>query len=291
MSGMTVTSPIINKAVKVEFDVQFLRANMGPYANYKMFVQDVDSTSAAETYAWWSNVNKMKEWKGPPDTTGLDLDDVVISNKEYESSINVKDSAIRDDVNKMLDNRIGDLAMAAARLPYESADEYLANGDTLLSWDEIEFFSDTGRVNDNIVTGSGITIANIETDITTAYGQMFGFENEKGQKLGITPGIILAGANLVPTIAKALGATGGGGTVQSFHLDWLKALISSPALTGTNKYILIADGTFPVIWQDRDAAEINVHNKRDVGNFWMYLAYRRGAISFKRYEAAILINN
>ena len=123
----------------------------------------------------------MKEWIDERILEGLAQHEYTIINKDWENTLAV-------DKNKLADNpgfitpRIKQLAFQAARHPNKLVINALVDGNVNLCYDGQAFFADahpqegSGVTFDNLLAGSGVTVANIQTDwqqIVTAWMKTF----------------------------------------------------------------------------------------------------------------------
>lgn len=142
------------------------------------FVMETTSTGRDEEYGWLGNSPKMREWLGDRKLTKLNSFDYKLKNKDYEATLDVLRNDIDDDRLGNYKIRISDLAMQARIHPRALFFDALLAGTTDLCYDGQPFFSashsdsELSGTQSNIVSGTGVTLANLKTDIETVVKEM-----------------------------------------------------------------------------------------------------------------------
>lgn len=151
------------------------------------------------------------------DTTDgtLDYEDirqylVEVSNRVFQAGWMIEREAFADDRYQLYAGKPGEMAEAAAEHPGEYVWELIElNGN---AYDGLPFYSDAGAgrafgkgaVVDNILSGSGVSAANLLTDLNLAQIQMFNFETDKGRKIKRMGNLITTPIELFQTWFEAL---------------------------------------------------------------------------------------
>jgi phage major head subunit gpT-like protein len=156
------------------------------------------SNGAYEKYGWLGAMPAVKQWIGERNSKQFASYDYTIKNLDWEASTPVFENDFDDD-------QTGSYAMIAAMLanrigvhPEKLMIDLLTAGDVGLAYDGIAFFSNaTGvRVNDNILTGTGVTLETMSADLTAAKIAMSKFVDDQGETLNIKADTIVCPVSL-----------------------------------------------------------------------------------------------
>ena len=107
---------------------------------YKDICTIVNSNDASETYDWLGDAPEMREWIGDRVIKDLKSHGYQIANKEFESTIGVKATDIKDDRLGTYAPRFRRLGEAAARKPDQMVVELIEGGTTNTCYDGQYFF-------------------------------------------------------------------------------------------------------------------------------------------------------
>jgi phage major head subunit gpT-like protein len=177
--------------------------------------------------------------------------------------------------------------------------DLIANGDSNLAYDGNAFFADRST-NDNLLSGSGTTVANLQTDISTARSTMMQFESDQGRVMGLMPDTIVCPPQLETAFLEAVravtygsdaGSTGiGYNPIAAFGFN----VIPLPELSDANDWYIFATQypLKPFIFQSRKAPvgvldETEVNRNRKL----YYSAEMRGNAGYGFYQMAIKVTN
>lgn len=255
------------------WETQFLAATQGDQFVARMAMR-VDSTAAIETYSWMNTVPKMREWIGERQLSALVPSNYSIANKDWESTLEVDRNAIEDDQLGQIRPRIMQLAMEAARSQEELAISVLEGGNAAavagLAYDG-QFFFDTDHsipgatyttAQSNKLTGSGVTLANLQVDLGIAIAAMRNFKDDQGRPMNLRPTTILAppalegimrqltSSELLPTPAIAA-------AVNPWR-NMFDLVVSGYLTDPSDWYLLCLDQPVkPLVFQMRRPAEFN----------------------------------
>jgi phage major head subunit gpT-like protein len=155
-------------------------------ADVMPFIMETTSTSDKEQYGWLGQSPSMSEWIDERKLKSLNEFEYEIPNKDYEATLPVDRNALKDDQLGNVKVRIDDLARKAKIHPRKLFIEALKEGETELCYDGQPFFSasheegDSG-VQSNLLTGTGITLAQLETDIDASEEAMLSFKDDTGE--------------------------------------------------------------------------------------------------------------
>lgn len=165
----------------------------------------VPSDTDTESYNWFGTVPKMAE--GQIRLGGLLAYNFTLKNKTFQAGIEVKRETIEDDKIGMLAPRLAQLGLEAARHPGElifslveqNPDAY--DGKALFANDHS--VGDSGTI-DNLLAGSGTTVAQVKADIIAVRTEMVGWKDDQGRVAGNRLNAFMVPPALFPVFWEAL---------------------------------------------------------------------------------------
>ena len=159
---------------------------------------ETPSNGAYEKYGWLGAMPAVKQWIGERNSKEFESYDYTIKNLDWEASVPISENDFDDDqtgsyamISQMLARRIG--------VHHEKIMiDLFINGDTALAYDGIAFFSNASgvRVNDNLLTGTGTTLAQMSADLTAAKIAMAKFVDDQSETLNIKANAIVCPISL-----------------------------------------------------------------------------------------------
>jgi phage major head subunit gpT-like protein len=243
---------------------------------YPEIASVVPSDSDEENYAWIGSVPGMREWTGSRLLKTTSNDDYTLTNKTYESTLEIERTAIEDNKLGMIQSRVRAYGMEAARHTEYLVFDQLKEGDTLLAYDGAAFFANRGTNQNNL----GSTALS-EDALSTAIATMMKFIDEEGKPYGVMPNLLVVPPNLWLLGRKLTESPVNVGTTQTDALNVLAKIglscITSPYLTDTTDWFLL-DTTMackPIILQQRTAVELTALEQNSEAGF-MYDKYLYG---------------
>lgn len=237
----------------------------------------VPSTKSEEKYGWLGDVPAIGEWIGDKNVSGLKDYDYTIKNKDFEGTINVDRNELDDDQYGMIEPRIKQLAQAAANFPMELIAELVRDGDTNLAYDGSAYFANR-TTNDNLLAGSGVTLANLKTDLATGRTTMQRFVSDTGKYLKITPNVIVCPPELEVSFMELIkstspqdAATYNAAGVNPWN-NWIDTVISIPELTDANDWYLFNTRMplKPFFYQNRKSPTMSLDRTKEFINRTIY---------------------
>jgi phage major head subunit gpT-like protein len=223
------------------------------------------SNGSSETYGWLGDVPMMREWVGQKHAKGLKDYSYTLTNQDWEATLEVDRNELEDDQYGMIPPRVQMLAQAAREHDMILLSDLIINGTSDLAYDSVAFFSNVSgdRVIDNLLAGSGVTLANLETDLAAARTAMMKFYfDESDRKYGFKMDTVVCPPELEILFMKILESTtavssSAAGIVNPFR-NILKQVIVDPRLSDADDWY--GFGTTyplkPLIFQDRKAIEL-----------------------------------
>lgn len=215
--------------------------------------------NGSNIYAWLGDVPGVREWLGSKTYGQLSEYNYVIRNREWYDGFSLHKRDIRrhglvrvpDNMAKLLNNhRQHKTGMVL---------DALLQGDVNTAYDNIAFFSNaTGtRVNDNLLAGTGTTLAQIKADIISARIAMASFVNERGKLLRIFPDTVVCPLALETSFKEIQNSTadpsGTHSGIANVAGGYIKKIIADPALDADDSndwyYISSSVSIKPIILQ------------------------------------------
>jgi len=237
--------------------------NLSPWREIAM---EIPSTTLTETHTWLGTTPTMKDVsKGDLILEGLPRFDFSIENKVWKAGIEVERAVFEDDKVGLLLPRLRQLGEEAARHPGQLILNLPVTNPN--AFDAVAFFADTRMIGlsanvDNILAGTGTTVAQFQTDLGSARAQMRKFQDDQGRPMNLVGNIIMVPAELEQVAYQALNANQGSITQPAIPATEDGAIrsagyvvIVNPFLTDVNDwYLLHAAGSIrPFIYQTRVA--------------------------------------
>lgn len=240
--------------------------NLQPWRGIAMEVQ---STSDTETHNWLDTVPQMVDvTHSVLEVENLYAFDYSIQNNTYKAAFEVPRAFFEDEKLGLVTPKIQQLAQEAARHPGQLIFQQAVNNP--LAFDGVALIADTRVIGrsaniDNNIAGSGVTVANMQTDLGTATSTMMLFQDDAGRPMSSIGNVIMVPPALRQTAYQALN------TDQGAALNQLVAppsgvigsnegftIIVNPYLTDlTDWYLMrVGDGFAPFIYQTRVAPSL-----------------------------------
>ena len=239
------------------------------------FIMETQSTSDKESYGWLGQSPSMSEWVDERQLKSLNEFDYEILNVDYEGTLSVSRNAIDDDQLGNVKTRIDDLARKARIHPRKLAIAAVEAGTTDLCYDGQPFFSNSHEegesgVQDNLLTGTGVTLAQLEADIDSAETAMLSFKDDTGEPWN--EGEVKIGIMCHPTLKSKFHRLNTLEQINSSS-NSMKGRIAqitySSRFTDVNDWYFadISDGMKPLIKQNRQAPKFQAQEASSDNGF------------------------
>ena len=241
------------------------------------------SDTDKNSYNWFGITPPMSEWKDKRRLRGLRPFNYELTNKDWESTLDVARNAILDDKMGMIAPRIRSLAGAYYRAVIREVFSYLDGGTTYTAYDSTAFFADTRTIGasaniDNLLAGDySASETEIRAGINAAKEAMQNFQDDWGEPLNLTPDTIVCSPYMEMLILQALkpGVSG----VQRPEAALIKQVIATPWID-LNKYdwyvLCTTEELKPVLLQDRQAPQFTSLDKQDDQDAFMAKTFYYG---------------
>ena len=214
---------------------RFLRglATVAPSVMSPVF-EEATSDSNKEQYILFNHFGSIKEWTDEIDYSHLEDFDFEIKNKDWQNGFLVDRNTL-DDSKKTLGNDVErEIKFALnswGNFPDKLITEVLLAGETAKAFDGVALFADArpklGTGIDNLLNGSGATVAHLLVDIPAAMTALRGFKAKNGDPFNYAPKFLA----IIPS-----------------HLEWaFKTVQETVEISSTTN---VLKGTFDYIVND-----------------------------------------
>lgn len=242
-----------------------------------------------EKYGWIGAMPGVKEWIGELQAKEFEDYDYAIKNKDWSAAVPIFQNDLDDD-------RIAALAAIPAMLvrrlavhPEKLIVDLITGGTTGLAYDGVAFFSNASgaRVIDNLLAGSGVTLAQMEADLNAALIAQAKFADDQGEILNIRGNLIVCPVAMENNFRRLVNSTADptvSAGVNTFNpYSGRFTVIGDPRLDAVDAndwYLFATDEVMkPFVYQLRQGAEPMMertpHTKR-----WIFSANYRGNVGY-----------
>jgi len=228
--------------------------------DWKKVATILTSDTDKESLNWLGSTPPMTEWKDKRQLRGLRPFDYSLTNKHWESTLEVEADAYRDNKYKHIPIRIKGLSKECLKNHAKELFSLLDDGETETAYDGTAMFADTRTIGDsanidNLLSGaySG-SASEIRAGVAAAQEAMRLFQNDWGQPMNLQPDTVVCGPEMELAIKEAL-LPGVAGTVRP-ELAFVKDVVVTPwvDLDATDWYMLCtSEEVNPLIFQLREA--------------------------------------
>src|SRR4030042_2401017 len=298
--GQIVNPVTLEKGLRAEFMKAY--ENGESPSEIMPVIMEIPTAAASEKYGWLGNVPQMVEWKDERQLKGLYESSYTISNSDYEATIQVDRNAIEDDQLGAVKIRINDLAVKAKLHPRKLFFDALVAGTTDLCYDGQAFFSNShsegvSGTQDNLLAGTGTTVAQLSTDLNSAIAAIMGFKDDKGEPFneGAMDLYVVMPPALQGAFREILNAQMISSTTNVLS-GIAKPIVSSRLTDANDWYVLNGSGVVkPMIMQVRKKVEFSsLEANSDMGFMKKTFAYgvdHRMGFGYGLWQKAIKIVN
>ncbi len=179
-------------------------------ASWRQVALEIQSQSLTENHSWLGTVPQMVDvTRGDIQLEGLFSFNYAITNNTYKSAIEVERAVFEDDRLSTIVPRLRQLGEEAVRHPGQLVLQLpVSNGN---AFDGVAFFADTRVIGrsaniDNSLAQTGVTIANIQTDINLVRTALRSFQDDQGRPLNNVLNCIMCAPDIEGPMYQALNA-------------------------------------------------------------------------------------
>jgi phage major head subunit gpT-like protein len=280
-------------------------------AGWPNLVIRINSQGETETFAWWGTVPQMQNVAhGQVSLQGLTNYSMSLSNVPFQSAVEIEREALERDRLDLITPRIQSLGGEAARHPGELIfNLFEENPD---AYDGTAFFADTRTIGDsanidNILTGTGTTIAQFQADLAVARSTMRLYQDDRGRVLNIIGNTIVIPPQMEQVVWQAVNVSQAGSldrqvipvTTNGILTGGGYSIIVNPFLTDANNWYLLHVGgpAFrPFIYQEEKApvleSDTNPQTRENIlKRTFLYSVYGRYNVGVTDPRLAIRTTN
>lgn len=211
-------------------------------------------------------VPQLSEWKGKRKISKLTRSKYSVIVKDFQASLEIDRNDVDDDQLGGIMMTLGQFGDRAANHPIKLLSEAIENGTTNATYDGVSAFNNAHpargeqtAAQDNIVSYSGSTVANFQTDLGAAKAQMRRFVDEANEPFtqNVSQLLAVVPPELEQTALQVLFAqtfdTGGENTYRGQADLWV-----NPRLTASNEWYLFNVGMRikPFVFLDRQRLQV-----------------------------------
>lgn len=185
----------LEKGLRTDFAVKMAEFLAGRIKSPGLMkaVMTIPSSSSYEKMGWIGAMPGVQEWIGELKAKSFEEYDYTIKNKDWASAVPIYENDIDDDQIGVLSKIPALLVKRIMAHPEKLLISLLTGGTTGLAYDGVAFFSDVSgaRTFDNLLAGTGTSLAQIEADLNAAQVAMAKFTDDQGEALNIEGDMIV----------------------------------------------------------------------------------------------------
>jgi phage major head subunit gpT-like protein len=297
---MIVDTVFLEKGLKAAYDIAASQMVGGDvYARIlQLLATEVPSTGASEKYPWMGDVPAVREWLGNKQAGTMTAYDYTISNKDWEVTIDIDRDELEDDQLGRILPRIQLMAQRMRSYKGKRIAALLAAGTTGLSYDGSAFFANRTSPNDNLLGGTGETLALIKVDIQSARAAMQEFTSDKGEVMGLEMDTLVVPSALEALFLEAVKSTtnpgGDGAGIYNPANTWIKNVICLPGLSDQDDWYGACSSLAlkPFVYQNRKDVDFVLDDTQVKKNRkYIYSAEMRGEGGYGFHQMCVKVVN
>jgi phage major head subunit gpT-like protein len=230
-------------------------------------IEDATSDSNKEQYVLFNHFGIIKEWLDEIDFSHIQDFEYEIKNKDWQNGFKVDRNTLEDSKKTLgndVEREINFSLNSWSNFPDKIITELLEAGETGLAFDKIAFFiagsgrpalQQTGTTIQNLVTGTGTTVAQITADFASATTALRGFKAKNGDPFNANPKWVV----IIPpqlewsfkTIRNSVDIGGSG--VTNVYKDSFEIIVNDYLTAGVNDWYVVNTNApmKPFIFQKR----------------------------------------
>jgi phage major head subunit gpT-like protein len=269
--------------------------------DYRRFARVVDASGLAQVvYNSWGTPPQMSNvTHGGYPRSGLARYAFTVANEDWQSAIEIEDKVLERRGGADLQDAVNELANRANIHPIVLILDSLIRANAL-AYDGTAFFADTRAIGssgniDNLLAGTGVTVAAFQTDLGVAQGALGSFKDDQGEPLLRSGNLIVIPPALLMVAYQALNVTAGqlrdpvlGPTDGGIYAWGGYDVMIDPYLTDANDWYLFSIGPGigrPFILQEEVAPRFNI-SPLDTNDPFFREQHRVLFIAYGRYNVA-----
>lgn len=299
---MTVDTVILEKQLKAEFNRAYDQyvANNAYAKLFAAVATEVPSGADREKYGFLGDIPSVKELVGDVTIGALQDYDYTIINKLFYSGISVDRNELKDDQMGILNPRIQMMVQRLRSYQGKLIANLIINGTSGLAYDASAFFANRTSPNDNLLAGTGVTVATIQADIYSARAAMLKFQSNTGEVLGLEMDTVVVPPELEGPMMEAVfspeGVTASTTAAKTKNPinTWVKNVIVLPNATDSTDWYGFCTSypLKPFIYQNREAPWTELDDTEVKRNeTYKFLAKMRGNAGYGLFHMGVKVVN
>lgn len=283
----------LERGLKIAFQKAYGELIKSPeFDLIKQVAMMAPSNNASEKYGWLGDIPAVQEWLGEVKAKELSEYDYTITNKNWQTAIQIDKNSLDDDQYGMIRDRVNEMPRAILEHRWEMIEDLFAGGTTGLSYDGSAFFADRDSPNDNLLAGTGAaSTSTIKTDILSAYAAMYNFTSDQGRALRLKMDTIVCPVEIYGLVLEAVTAVQGQSSANVPAM-LIKNVIPLPGQTDTNDWygLCTSRSIKPFILQTRQepTPELDAPKKNRQMTFF---AHGRSNAGYGFHQLAVKVVN
>lgn len=237
------TTTVLSKTLNKMFEM----AKQQQMQNYQLTGIDMiyyaaEMVNGKLDLAWLGDVPTVRQWQGSKLYGDLKEFSYELEAVDFYDGFAIHKKALRRDDLQGIRPRIEQLARNISFYEAELVLEALVNGTTGLAYDGNAFFANR-TTNDNLLAGSGTTVANLTTDLATGRRTMMRFQTDKGRYTRYIPDTVVCPTQLEPSFLQIKNSTddpSSSNRAANPYGSWLRQVIALPDLDDANDWYMMA---------------------------------------------------
>lgn len=308
---------LLDKGIRADLLQTSQDAAANPFRITSLAMSSLPSTARTESYGWLGQPAQLEDMTNAPLVLSpLSETKYDLSNKTFGSSVGITRDDLADDQVQGFIMRARQLNQMGVYLGDKLGVDLLKNGtsSTLgLCYDGVSFFNDShpsrgsgagSGVQDNLLAGTGTTVAQLATDLTSALAGMLNLKAENGAPFHMNAAAarfaIVCPVSLWLAFKDVLGAGLTGVISQTSNVRFVDmpfVVIPSPELTDANDWYLLRTDTpvRPIFLQEREP--LSAEMLGEGSDIWtkerkaLWVVYRRCVGGYAHWQNAVKVVN
>lgn len=243
----------------------------------------VPSNGAYEKLGWVGAMPAVSQWLGERNAKEFESYDYTVKNLDWQAAVPINENDINDDQTGALQMIPQMLARRIMSHPEKLMFDLLTGGTSGLAYDGVAFFSNASgaRTIDNLLAGTGVSLAQLEADLDAALVAMAKFTDDQGEILNIRGDLVVCPVALERKFRRLVQSnTDATASVEGVYNPYRGIdVIGDPRLDAAdaNDWYLLATSEIvkPLIYQIREEADASME-KKNLTKQWVFGADYRG---------------
>jgi len=172
---------------------------------YTKFTMEVNAGTSQIDMPMLEQLSGMREWIDVREIKNMSSKKLTIIPRVFEETVGVKREDVEDDQYGLYNALFQTMAMNAANLPNDLANELLSGADSATWTDGADFFGTARKYGKNTISNKGTSALSYDS-FNTAYEAMRAYKGHGNKPLGVRPSLLIHGPALRTTVADVIKA-------------------------------------------------------------------------------------